>query len=298
MSDSKVLYNGAIALEKQGKPEDAAKYYREAIKVDPSFRPAYINLGALYARAGRQDLSIPVFERALALGEDDAVHFNLGTEYYRKDDLERARLHLKKALHIHPRMIRAHIVLAYVYEKAHKPEKAEIYFKNALVIEPANRMAALGLAVSLTARGQEAQALSVVQAFLAHKPEDASFRSLQASLNLAVGNVQHSRAEFLDLAKSSEEFTSFTDHIKKAREEKDSEFARMFDGMQEKIQERTQRVLAARKDPELKPESKEQETRDLLDLSFLYLFQGDSDRALKLLFEAKKIAEEKARLQK
>lgn len=298
MSDSKVLYNGALVLEKQGKPEDAAKYYREAIKLDPGFRPAYLNLGALYARTGRQDLSIPVFERALSLGEDEAVHFNLGTEYYRKEDLEKARHHLKKALHIFPRMIRAHIVLAYVYEKAHKPEKAEIYFKNALVIEPANRMAALGLAVSLTARGQEADALAVVQAYLAHKPEDKSFRSLQASLLLAAGNLQESRAEFLDLAKTSEEFASFTDHIKKAREEKDSEFARMFDGMQDKIQERTQRVLASRKSAAVDSESKEQETRDLLDLSFLYLFQGDSDRALKLLFEAKKIAEEKARLQK
>lgn len=290
MSDAKVLYNGAVALEKQGKPEDALKYYREVIKLDPGFRPAYVNMGALYARAGRQDLSIPILERALALGEDDAVHFNLGTEYYRKDDLDRARHHLKKALHLSPRMIRAHIVLAYVYEKAHRPEKAEIYFKNALVIEPANRMAALGLSVSLSGRGKEAEALAVVDAYLARKPDDQSFRTLKASLNLALGNTAASRQEFLELAKTSEEFASFTDHIKKAREEKDSEFARMFDGMQDKIQERTERVLAARKGAEV---PKEQETRDLLDLSFLYLFQGDSDRALKLLFEAKKVAEQK-----
>ncbi len=296
MKEIKVLYDGALALERQGKPDDAVKYYTEILRLDPNFRAAYNNLGAIYARKSRPDLSIPNFEKALALGEDEAVHFNLGTEYFRKDDLENARHHLKAALRIHPRMLRAHIVLAYLYEKAGQPEKAEIYFKNALVVEPSNRIAALGLAVSLSGRGKEADALQAVQAYLSHKPGDQTFENLRASLLLATGSVEQSKQEFLKLAKVSSEFTSFTDHVRQAREEKDDEFAAMFDGMDQKIQERTRRVLEVRKAKKetaaAADETKQQEIKDLMDLSFLYLFKGDSDRALQLLFQAKKLGEE------
>ena len=293
MNEIKVLYDGALALERTGKPDDAIKYYTEIIKLDPGFRAAYNNLGAIYARKGKQDLSVAKFEKALSLGEDEAVHFNLGTEYFRREELEKARHHLKAALRIHPRMLRAHIVLAYLYEKAGAPEKAEVYFKNALVVEPSNRMAALGLAVSLTGRGEEAAALQIVRSYLKEKPGDLTFENLQASLLLATGHVEQSRQEFLKLAKTSAEFTSFTDHVQKARSEKDEEFSAMFEGMDLKIQSRTRRVLETRKkQAAADPTEKKQEVKDLMDLSFLYLFKGDSDKALQLLFQAKKLGEE------
>lgn len=302
MNELKVLYDGALALEKKGKHQDAIKYYQEVIRLDPNFRAAYNNMGAIYARMGRQDLSIPCFERALALGADETVHFNLGTEYFRKEDLEKAREHLKAALRINQRLLRAHIVLAYLYEKAQLPEKAEIYFKNALTIEPENRIAALGMAVSLSGRGQEERALAVVRSYLSRKPGDETFANLQASLLLATGRTEESRTEFLKLAKSSKDYTSFTDHVRAVRSENQGEFAQMFEGMDKKIAERTRRVLQLRKeraakkaqspDSVLAPEEKKQEMKDLMDLSFLHLFQGDSDKALQLLFQAKKLAEE------
>ncbi|HMX57947.1 MAG TPA: hypothetical protein PKE49_15595, partial [Leptospiraceae bacterium] len=87
--------------------------------------------------------------------------------------------------------------------------------------------------------------------------------------------------------------TSFTDHVQKARSEKDEEFSAMFEGMDLKIQSRTRRVLETRKkQAAADPTEKKQEVKDLMDLSFLYLFKGDSDKALQLLFQAKKLGEE------
>ena len=50
--------------------------------------------------------------------------------------------------------------------------------------------------------------------------------------------------------------------------------------------------LADQKQAAADPTEKKQEVKDLMDLSFLYLFKGDSDKALQLLFQAKKLGEE------
>src|SRR5204863_416048 len=94
---------------------------------------------------------------------------------------------------------------------------------------------------------EEERALAVVRAYLSRKVGDVAFKQLQASLLLSLGKTEESKQEFLQLAKTSKEYTSFTDHITVARAEKDAEFGRMFEGMDRKIQERTRRVLELRK---------------------------------------------------
>ena len=54
-------------LSAEGRKEEALAYYQEAIEQDPTFRPAYDNLGSLLGSMGRSGESIKVLEELLSL---------------------------------------------------------------------------------------------------------------------------------------------------------------------------------------------------------------------------------------
>ena len=303
MSEAKKLYEQGLWAEQQGRFQEALKYYKAAARQDAAFRPAFNNLGALYARAGRPDLAIGFFKRALELGADDIVNFNLGSEHFRLEQLNESESFLKTALRLNPRFLKAHILLAYLYEKQDRHDKADIYFKNALKLDPRNRMAALGLTVSLAERGLHEDALAAADKFLAFFPHDEALRNLRAGLLLKMNRYQESLGEFSELTKTSKKFTSFTDHIKAARAEQNDEYDRVFEGVDDKIKERTRRLRAKiekRKElmnlrkgqaspPVESAEELKENLKDMVDLSFLHLFNGDTEKALQYLLQARKM---------
>ncbi len=293
--DPRRLYELALESEKKGELQNALRYYRAAIKSDSNFRPALVNLGALYSRSGRADLALGFFQHALSISADDSIYFNLGSESYKLGRLDDARRYLIQSLKISPRMIRAHILLAYIYSTEKQIDKAQNYFQNALKIEPGNRMAILGLAVLLSESERFEEALKVVESSPGHQ-SDATLRNLRAGLLLKLGKLNESLQDYLELSQHSSRFTSFTDHLKSVREASDREYAKAFVGLDEKIRDRTSRVkarLEARKnrsDVAHTATGEKEELKDLVDLSLMHLFHGDSQKALKFLFQAKKLS--------
>lgn len=313
MSAAKEKYNQGLQAEKEGRFQDALRNYRAAARADASFRPAFLNLGALYSRAKRPDLALGFFRRALELGSDDAIYFNLGSECYKLQNFDESEKFLKQALKLNVRLLKAHILLAYLYKNQNRLDKAEIYFKNALKIEPANRMAALGYSVTLSEAHRYAEALKIVEAFLRQQRSDEFMNNLRAGLLLKLNRTEESYNVYRKLAGESKEFVSFTDHLKAARTEADAEYERMFSGIDDRIQERTARLrekIARRKQlmkngvmdssarkngiegaMDLEEDLRE-DLKDMVDLSFLHLFNGDTEKALKFLFQARKMKSE------
>lgn len=303
MSKANEYYNRGLAAERAGRFQEALKNYRASAREDVAFRPAFNNLGVLYARAGRPDLAIGFFNRALELREDDIVHFNLGSEFFRLENYKESEHHLIRALKKNRRLVRAHLLLAYLYSREKKTDKADIYFQNALKLEPDNRAAALGLAISLAERERNREALDLAERYLRLNPGDESFRNLRAGLLLKLNLYQESLQEFSELTRTSPEYTSFTDHLQAAREEEQSEYNRIFSGIHDKIKERASRLQtriekrkrllkkarSAEPPEEISSEELQSELRDMLDLSFLHLFNGDSEKALRFLFQARKM---------
>lgn len=303
MSQAKKFYDQGLRAEQAGRFQEALKFYRAAAKEDSSFRPAFNNLGALYARARRPDLAVGFFRRALQLGEDEVVYFNLGSEHYRLEEFAESEACLKKSLKCNPRFLKSHLLLAYLNGRFERPEKAEIYFTNALKIEPHNRVAALGLAVSLAGRDRHEDALAIVDRFLGQLPGDQAFQNLRAGLLLKLDRYQESLADLTELTKSSKKYTTFTDHLAAARAETGAEMGRVFEGLNDRISDRTKRLKARlekrkellqkrkgqpRKDGDEDPALKK-DLQEMVDLSFLHLFNGDPEKAMRYLVQAKKI---------
>lgn len=298
MNEAKKFFEAGRISEKKGNIQDALKKYHAASRADPSFRPAFMNLGSLYSRSGKPDTAIGFYKRALELKEDSAVHFNLGSDNFRIGRLEDSRKHLIRCLKLDNRMLRAHILLAYLYGKENNYDRAFIYFQNALKIDPSNRTAILGYTVALSEKEEYEKALKLLESGRIDLNKDVALKNLHAGLLLKLGRLGESLKEVSELTKTSSAYTSFTDHLKKAKQEKDDEFERIFAGIDDKISERIDRVRKRIEEKKAigkkaEDESGPDELKDLVDLSFLHLFHGDTEKALKFLFQAQKMGKKK-----
>ena len=295
--NEKQLYNEALKREKSGKLDDAIALYKKSLQQNPGFRPALMNLGGVYGKLRRPADSIPYYEAALKLGVDEAVHFNLGSEYYQSKNYETASAHLFACLKINPRFLRAHILLAYVYEARSLPEKAEVYFRNALKLQPGSRIAVLGLLLNLSERAKYSEALGICDQFLKQAPGDETVLGLRAGLLMETGDYQTSTEELQRLSKESPGYASFGDHVQKARQSSDEESRVFFEGVRNRIQDRSktlrqkieERKRARAAGKKLDTAELKDDAKDMMDLSLMYLFSGESEKAMQFLVQAKKL---------
>jgi len=88
------------------KAHDSAKAIsklEEAIRIDPSFREAHINLGVQYARSRRVSEAVGQFHTALAIGPADAiVYSNLAWGYAALGDFRESEAFARQAVALDP----------------------------------------------------------------------------------------------------------------------------------------------------------------------------------------------------
>jgi tetratricopeptide (TPR) repeat protein len=136
--DARFWFTKAYQLQMQGKLEDAVKFYKRsieiepsaeaytflgwtysflgryedaiaeckhAIEIDPDFGNAWNDIGAYMIELGQEDEAIPYLEKATLAKRYDSYcfpHFNLSRIFTRKGMLQRATEELKAALTANP----------------------------------------------------------------------------------------------------------------------------------------------------------------------------------------------------
>ncbi len=246
--------------------------------------------GVKASEEGRYQDAVKHFEAAIAAKPEEAAFFNLGSAYFRLKNYEAARRNLISALKINQRLTRAHILLGYIYGHDKNFEKAAIYFKNALTVEKNSRPAVTGLALSLSESGKYEEALKVITSFPGNE-SDVTLAGLKAGLHLKLGHLKESAKEYVMLTKSDPRYKSFSDHLAAARESEDADASALFEHIEDKIKDRTAKVKELLTKKKSSPDTvpTQEDLKDMVDLSFLHLFNGDPEKAVKLLLEAKRI---------
>jgi tetratricopeptide (TPR) repeat protein len=113
------FYDQGMEAHKAGQLEAAIAAYQQAIRLNPEFDAAYINLGLAYIQQNQFDQAQTMFEQALSLPDrpetpasiHTVAHYNLAIILERQGQTEAAIAEVERALTITPDFERAKLFL-------------------------------------------------------------------------------------------------------------------------------------------------------------------------------------------
>ncbi len=149
----------ANQLGENGKFEEAAKHYAEAIRIAPNQDSAYRNLGVLMMKMGRMEKAKTAFQKTASLKPADWYpRFVLGLLAQKEKDLESAAKYYLQAITVQPDAWRPYHNLGAVLAAAGDDEKAIICYRKTLELNTNNPTAHLALAKILERKGLATEA--------------------------------------------------------------------------------------------------------------------------------------------
>jgi tetratricopeptide (TPR) repeat protein len=150
----------ANAFQRLGRPLDAEKALREAIKLRPDDLRLYGALARSLRERGDRDGEIALYRDILKDQPDDhATLLALAEAQMSDDDLEGATLTLERVVQRYPGDERASLRLAFLYYEARRFPEATARFERALAANPEETEIAFFLGVSRRREGNEDGAL-------------------------------------------------------------------------------------------------------------------------------------------
>ncbi|EKR64123.1 tetratricopeptide repeat protein [Leptospira weilii str. 2006001853] len=289
--DISKTFNRALALEKEGKYSEAAQLYESLIQSQPKYQKSYLNLGALYSKQSNSRKAIEIYQKALEIGKTPELYYNIGVELYRIGEIETAIRSLKKSLEIEKRFLKSHILLAYCYRQLEKDDKTELYFTNAIRLDPKNQMALTALATLYFEKERWKECLETANKVNKLYPGDSRMQVLLSEVYTRLGNFKQSFEILKQATTQSKGFTRLSDAIEESK--KNPEEAAFFDSLEKltknKLDEFRSKFEMNKENPE---DFSPPNPQDALDLSLMYLFHGDREQALKYMLYAQKQLEE------
>ena len=149
------LVNIGIAYLEQFKPEEAAKYFQQAVDKDANFALGHLNLAV--AAYFNRDMPKAIAEARLALKQmpnSPHAHYVLGLALKNERQYEEALKELNAVLAIDAKDPATNIQIGQVYAQQQQFEQAVPAYKRALENEPYNATAAYNLAQALQRSGK------------------------------------------------------------------------------------------------------------------------------------------------
>ena len=143
-----------LALESQGRLDEAISHYRQALKIRP-YAKACNNIGSALAKRGDLNQAAICFNQALKIKSDYAeAHNGLGNVLLIRRDLDQAIICFNQALKIKPDYAEAHNGLGVALESQGRFDEAISHYRQALKIKPdyTNAHKNLGIALKLKAK--------------------------------------------------------------------------------------------------------------------------------------------------
>ena len=127
-----------VALVSQGRLEEGARKFRQAIALEPRGGQAYLNLGYVYSVQGDLDNAIAFYEKAIPLSPKllPEIYNNLGLAYLNQGKMEESEKYLREAIAIRPHIAAPHYNLGLYFEKMGDIEQAISYHEKANKLDP------------------------------------------------------------------------------------------------------------------------------------------------------------------
>ena len=166
------------ALLQQGRVDEAALQFEQAIRLKPTMTEAYSNLAGILHGAGRSAEAIELLERALALNPDRPARIrgNLGIVLAQRGDLVAAREQLERATADRAYAPDAHFNLGLLEVWQGDLSRAIEQFETAFEMDPSRRDVVLALGRALCRAGRFERASELVELLRSRGDTEAASR--------------------------------------------------------------------------------------------------------------------------
>jgi Tfp pilus assembly protein PilF len=163
--------NLGVALNRNGKGEEAASHYLEAIRINPNFSSTQFNLANYYAARGNKEDAYRHYQEAIRIRPDYAnAHSNLGVLLASQRNFEEAAAQYEKALRIEPANAGFHYNYGVALANQGRLPEAAGQFRDALALRPNYAEAHNDLGKVLMMEGKTAEAASHFREALRIRP--------------------------------------------------------------------------------------------------------------------------------
>lgn len=167
-------------LKARGKLDEAADYYRQAVRIKPDYIAGYNNLGNALLEQGKLDEAIICYRKALQIEPDLAkTHFNLGNALRAKGKLDEALCHYHKALQTTPNDADVHINLGVTLTAQGAINEAFTHFRQAVRLKPNSASAHYNLGRLLGLQGNIDEAVKHLDLVLQIEPDSIEVQKLK-----------------------------------------------------------------------------------------------------------------------
>ena len=150
IKDHKIFSNYGCILKELGQLEEAERFERKAIEIQPNFAQAYYNLGIILKDIGKSKEAEISTRKAIKLQPDlPNAHLNLGTILGDFGEFKEAEMCYLKAIEIKPNFVKAYYNLGNLYYKQGNFRKASDCFYQSLALDPDNNQIRYNLGFAL-----------------------------------------------------------------------------------------------------------------------------------------------------
>ncbi|MBI5882427.1 MAG: tetratricopeptide repeat protein [Elusimicrobia bacterium] len=167
-------------LRQEGKLAEASREYIQALRTDPGFAEAWLNLGMAHAAAGDRKAAAFCYEKAVTLLPGSPV-FQFGYALFLAADKDKtaAVKRYRLSLDLDPAYTQAWVNLGALYRDSGRLKEAKSCYEKALALSPADPVPYYSYAVLLEKTGQRDKAVSLFREALA---KDESFEPAKQRL--------------------------------------------------------------------------------------------------------------------
>ena len=177
--------NLGVALESEGRFDEAASHYHRAMAFKADYAPAYNNLGTALRAKGDLDEAVRSYERALALQPDfPDAHFNLANALLDLRKPDAAAGHFQRALPSLRGSVEVHNNLGIALAAEGRPDDAIAQFREASRLDPDSAQTRRNLGNALASRGSLDEAIAQLRRAVDLDPDGGQARYDLASVLL------------------------------------------------------------------------------------------------------------------
>ena len=189
--------------------EEARAPVLEALRLNPYYPEAHVNLATILRRTGQMSQSEQQYQDALRLQAINVeAHAGYGALLLQEGRNEEARAQFAQVVELRPEDADAHYDLGRVLAALGRGDEAMAEFSEAVRLRPDQAEAHHSLGVALASRGRFNEALVEFAAEARLKPDDADIHNYMGMLLASVGRIDEAIAQYSEALRIQPDFAA------------------------------------------------------------------------------------------